>query len=296
MKNKMLVSAIITTHNRLHLLKEAINSVRNQTYSNIEILVVDDASTDGTKEYCEKLSDVRYLYISPSESLGANHARNVGIENSNGYYVAFLDDDDLWLPTKIEKQVEAMQMHPECDLCICGYKEEYVNDENSTITSIPYSGEVEIINISRKSLYSYYALTCEMLIRKELFTITGMFDEELQAAQEAELTIRISQVAPICRINEPLFIYRFYKNDKDRISNRLNRWKHSMYYIYEKHRELYKGLNLRERIEVKHSFYAHAVMRCAHSGRQFLRLRYMIPLRFYRILARTSELLGSHLR
>ena len=112
----------------------------------------------------------------------------------------------------------------------------------------------------------------------------------------AIITTHNRQVAPICRINEPLFIYRSYKNDKDRISNRLNRWKHSMYYIYEKHRELYKGLNLRERIEVKHSFYAHAVMRCAHSGRQFLRRRYMIPLRFYRILARTSELLGSHLR
>ncbi len=119
--------------------KETIESVRNKTYSNIEILVVDDASTYGTKEYCEKLSDVRYLYIPPPESYGVNHARNVCIENSNGYYVAFLDDDDLWSPTKTEKQVESMQLHPECYLCICGYHEECINEVDSIKHTPKYS-------------------------------------------------------------------------------------------------------------------------------------------------------------
>ena len=295
MKNKMLVSAIITTHNRLHLLKEAINSVRNQTYSNIEILVVDDASTDGTKEYCEKLSDVRYLYISPSESLGANHARNVGIENSNGYYVAFLDDDDLWLPTKIENQVDAMQAHPQCDFCICGCIEQ-VGDSPLQIPIVKQHPEVEEINIKSRILYACYILTSELMVRREIIDKIGCFDEELQAAQEWDFSIRAAQVSPLLRINETMVLYRVFKNDSCRISNRLNRWKTSIQHIYKKHRELYSYLNLREKIEVKHNFYSQAVMRCSNSGKHLLRLGYMIPLRFYRILARTSELLGSHLR
>ena len=296
MQEDRLVSAIITTHNRLSLLKEAIESVKHQTYSNIEILVIDDASTDGTKEYSENLSDVRYLYIPPSESHGANHARNVGIDNSNGYYVAFLDDDDLWLPAKIEKQVEAMQLHPECDLCICGYHEECINEIDSVKHTPKYSYDSQTIDISKRCLYSGYVFTSEMFFRKDVFQKVGKFDIKLQAWQDGEMSMRVAQVSPICRINEPLFIYRIYKNDPYRISNRLNRWKDSMFYIYEKHRELYKGLNFRERIEVKHSFYAQAVMKSVNSSNKLLRLRYMIPLRLYRILARISELLGSHLR
>ena len=83
-----LVSAIITTNNRLELLKRAIESVRTQTYSNMECIVVDDASTDGTYEYCQG-QPVRYLYIPPEESKGGNYARNRGIEMAQGEYVAF---------------------------------------------------------------------------------------------------------------------------------------------------------------------------------------------------------------
>lgn len=94
MQENKLVSAIITTHNRLDLLKQAIKSVKQQTYIDIEVIVVDDASTDGTKDYCSALTDIHYIYIPPSESRGGNHARNVGIRNANGYYIAFLDDDE----------------------------------------------------------------------------------------------------------------------------------------------------------------------------------------------------------
>ena len=81
MQENKLVSAIITTHNRSDLLKQAIKSVKQQTYIDIEVIVVDDASTDGTKEYCTALTGIHYIYISPAESKGGNHARNVGIEN-----------------------------------------------------------------------------------------------------------------------------------------------------------------------------------------------------------------------
>ncbi|WP_288911006.1 glycosyltransferase family 2 protein, partial [uncultured Thomasclavelia sp.] len=91
--NNVLVSAIITTHNRLELLKRAIQSVYNQTYSNIELIVVDDASDDGTKEWAEQQS-FKFIYIPKEKSKGGNYARNLGIKSSHGKYVAFLDDDD----------------------------------------------------------------------------------------------------------------------------------------------------------------------------------------------------------
>ena len=123
-----LVSAIITTHNRLELLKRAIESVRTQTYSNMECIVVDDASTDGTYEYCQG-QPVRYLYIPPEESKGGNYARNRGIEMAQGEYVAFLDDDDCWLPEKTTKQVRLLE-EKRCGLVYCDLTVENVSDKD----------------------------------------------------------------------------------------------------------------------------------------------------------------------
>ena len=101
---KKIVSVVITTKNRKDLLLRAINSVRNQTYKEIEIIVVDDASTDGTREICENMDDLVYVYIPLNESKGGNYARNLGIKTANGEYIAFLDDDDYWEVSKIQKQ------------------------------------------------------------------------------------------------------------------------------------------------------------------------------------------------
>ena len=109
---KKLVSAIITTHNRRDLLKRAIDSVLVQTYTNIELIVVDDASDDGTSEVCND-KRIKYIYIPKSESHGGNYARNLGIKTSKGEYCAFLDDDDVWLPRKIELQLEAFSKNPQ---------------------------------------------------------------------------------------------------------------------------------------------------------------------------------------
>lgn len=111
--NKPLVSAIITTHNRIDLLKRAVKSVYEQTYPNIELIVVDDNSTDGTQTWCES-QNFHYIRIPSGESKGGNYARNLGIKASKGEYVAFLDDDDYWLPEKTEKQMWLMMEKGDC--------------------------------------------------------------------------------------------------------------------------------------------------------------------------------------
>ncbi len=126
---KELVSAIITTHNRIDLLPRAIKSVQEQTYPSIELIVVDDASSDGTNEYCHKQS-LQYMHIPKEESKGGNHARNLGVLAAKGEYIAFLDDDDYWLPTKIEKQMDLIKAK-DCELVYCGRRLEIVQKDNT---------------------------------------------------------------------------------------------------------------------------------------------------------------------
>src|SRR5699024_3118133 len=103
-----LVSAIITTHNRAVLLKRAVLSVVNQTYENIEIIIIDDGSVDNTPKVVEKLQDKHEIvYLRHEKSQGAPAARNLGIRQAKGLFVAGLDDDDEWMPKRIEKMVEA---------------------------------------------------------------------------------------------------------------------------------------------------------------------------------------------
>ncbi len=115
-----LVSVIIPVYNVLPYLREALDSVINQTYKNLEILIVDDGSTDGSGEVCnEYLSDPRVIVIH-QENKGLSGARNTGLDRMTGEYVAFLDSDDAFMPEMIEKMVEAI-IRTQADMAICGY-------------------------------------------------------------------------------------------------------------------------------------------------------------------------------
>ena len=106
MVNKGLVSVIIPTFNRAERCKRAVESVVNQSYANLEILVIDDGSIDNTKEVVEGIDErLRYIY---QENAGVSAARNMGIKNAKGEYIAFLDSDDIWLPWKLELQINVL--------------------------------------------------------------------------------------------------------------------------------------------------------------------------------------------
>lgn len=150
-----LVSAIITTHNRLELLKRAIESVKKQTYSNIECIVVSDGSSDGTDDYCRTIEGIVFISIPKDESRGGNHARNVGIDASHGEYVAFLDDDDYWLPEKIEKQVYFLTTYND-GLVSCCMKVEEVQPDRTSIIKDRELWEGKNIDMSKKTLYSFF--------------------------------------------------------------------------------------------------------------------------------------------
>ena len=108
MENNSLVSVITPMHNSGRYILDTIESVKNQTYKNWEMIIIDDCSTDNSVELVKKYiqSDERIKLIRLEENVGVAKARNKGIENSKGRYLAFLDSDDLWLPDKLNKQIK----------------------------------------------------------------------------------------------------------------------------------------------------------------------------------------------
>jgi len=121
-QQKEKVSIIIPTYNRAHLIERSIRSILNQTYEDFELLIVDDGSTDNTKEVVEGIVDARIRYISCATNGGAAKARNVGIAEAKYDYIAFQDSDDEWHPDKLEKQMKVMETaSPDTGLVYCEY-------------------------------------------------------------------------------------------------------------------------------------------------------------------------------
>lgn len=235
-----LVSAVITTHNRKELLVKAIQSVLNQTYNKIEIIVVDDASDDGTEEYIKENfgNKVNYNYIEKKESKGGNYARNLGIKLAKGKYVAFLDDDDEWMPTKIEKQVNIIKNNDKIKVVACkrifqyDFKKEVIQKEKSMLSG----------DLSKKIFTCMPYTTSSLLVEKNKLYDVGLFDVNLMAWQEYDIMIRLCQVTEIGVVNEPLLLYRVRTNDKARITNNLDKWQKSVDIIEKKYKEILDSL------------------------------------------------------
>ena len=280
-----LVSVIITTHNRLALLQRAINSVYSQTYKSIELIVVDDASTDDTSLFCRKQS-FRYVYISPKESRGGNYARNLGIRLAKGTYIAFLDDDDYWLPTKIEKQVELIR-EKKNELVFCAKRFEFVEESDIKYVDV-FPKFINSGDLSNRILYTTVATTSDILVARNALFEVGLFDESLHFWQEYELMIRLAQRSPFYFVNEILCVYRIDVKDKQRLTNLYLPWQNAVRYIYQKHRKLYLRLSPIERVRVHLRILVDAAKRCKASGfkckyyqKYFTWFVFSLPLRIW---------------
>ncbi len=240
-----LVSAVILTHNRKDLVMGAITSVQNQTYKNIEIIVVDDASVDGTKDLLSERAQkecFKYFYIQPYESKGGNYARNKGILASRGEYIAFLDDDDEWLPEKISKQVEFLIKHPECGVVACFNIVEFNFCER-----FPENRDGMLEGDVHEKIFTWIPfVTSVSMYRRNILIEAGMFDEKLRYWQETELNIRVAQIAEFGCVHEELSLYRVVDDDKKRLTNHLDGWIQAVDYIENKHRKLIGNLPKQE--------------------------------------------------
>jgi len=202
------VSVIIPTYNRPGLLRETLTSVAAQTFRDFEIIVVDDGSTvPGVNDVCQGFLQCRYFH---QENAGRSAARNRGIAAATGDYVAFVDDDDLWKPEKLDRQVCFLDMHPDIGL-VHGPVE--VIDENGKsigermMATHPdwYSGDV----------FRYLLVGCVVasptpLMRRGVFDRCGLFDCNLNSSEDHEMWIRIAYKYSFGYIPEVLAYYRVH--------------------------------------------------------------------------------------
>ena len=198
----MKISVIIPTFNRRKTLRRAIESVRNQSLSPFEILIIDDGSNDGTKEWVkESFQDIKYIY---QNNQGVSSARNKGIKYAYGDWIAFLDSDDEWLPSKLYEQVKAIGSNPE--IKFFHTNEIWIRNGvrvNQMKKHKKYGGYIfeKCLDICRVSPSS-------VLIKKEIFDDIGTFDESLRVCEDYDLWLRITSKYPVVFLDIPL-IYKY---------------------------------------------------------------------------------------
>lgn len=188
-----LVSIVIPTYNRIHTLPASVDSVLRQTYANLELIIMDDGSVDGTDEYVKSIADTRVRYRRADKNMGPSAARNRGAELARGEYLAFQDSDDEWLPDKLEKQMELMLKNRELSLV---YSEFGLYRDEAFLAVIPPRN----IPFEEKQgdLFSYLLLyplisTQTILIKTRDFIEAGGFNEALKAYEDFEFTLRFAQ-------------------------------------------------------------------------------------------------------
>lgn len=209
-----LVSIIIPTYDRTEFLKLTIESIINQTYKNIEIIVVDDGTPhDRNLLLCQTFEKVKYIKI--ENSGGPAKPRNTGINLAKGKYIAFIDDDDLWLPNKIETQVNILEQNPEFGLIhgCC----QVINENGilqSQIAGRPGSIDVKHGNVSMKMMGNWTLMTPSVLLNKSIVDKVGLFNEKMPSAgEDAEYWIRCSFFTKFYYVDEPLVQYRVHNNN-----------------------------------------------------------------------------------
>ena len=192
------ISVIIPTYNRRNTLSRAVESVLNQIYKPIEIIVVDDGSTDGTKEmFSEMYPLVRYIYQANS---GVSSARNTGINSASGDWIALLDSDDEWLPDKLDRQVKLLQDNAE--IHFCHTNEIWIRNNvriNQKKKHQKYGG-----NIFNKCLDICRISPSSSLFHTSVIKDVGLFDESLDVCEDYDLWLRITAKYPILFLDQPL--------------------------------------------------------------------------------------------
>ena len=208
----MKFSVIIPTYNRLLMLQRAISSVRNQTLKPAEIIVVDNASTDGTVEWLSQQDDITTCLHESNQGVSAG--RNTGINKASSDWLAFLDSDDEWEPEKLAQQAAALGV--DSALQVSHTAEKWIRDGKS----IPVS-----IKLIKRSgwIYPECLPLCvispsSVVLHKEVFEKIGLFDESLPACEDYDLWLRVCADYPVSFVDEPLVIK--YGGHADQLSKK----------------------------------------------------------------------------
>ena len=302
-----LVSIIIPTYNRAKLLPVAIQSVLDQTYKNVEIVVIDDGSTDDTSQVLASFKD-KIVYLKSGHK-GTAHARNIGMKAAKGDYLAFLDSDDFYISYKIELQVSFMEAHPEVGMVCSEFSGKYENgyldkfhmrnyhniwDRKGWVFSDVFEKQGEFltkaydrpITYYTGNLFKYVLLdslipTNTILFPKYILDTVGYQNERYRYAQEYEFVVRICKYFTVAFLNIPTYVIYHHKKQSTNIGEKIN--------IFLKKRE-----NVSDFIEGNKAF-LDVVTKLGYEDKEFYyKNRKAIDSRFSEIYCGYAELWLKH--
>jgi glycosyltransferase involved in cell wall biosynthesis len=205
LKTGPLVSVIVPAYNRAGIIGETIENIFQQTYANVELIIVDDGSTDNTQEILASYGE-RVRWVS-QKNAGPAAARNHGIRMAKGEIVAFQDSDDAWHPTKIERQVSLLERARETVCCVCNCTVELPGIVVRSFESAPLNPPIEEgvwLNPAEVLATRFILFNQAVAIRREVLERIGGFDESLRLMEDMDLALRLSLEGPWTFIREPL--------------------------------------------------------------------------------------------
>lgn len=219
MNSKPKISVIIPTYNYGEYVSEALDSVLAQTYKDYEIIVIDDGSTDNTKDIVGKyiensIGNIKYIY---QENKGVSNARNTGIKNARGEYIAFLDADDIWFPDKLELQMDLFEKNPELGLVFCNTFS-FNEHSSSKKTGFQLNPAGEPAKILQSLVIRNRISTNTVIVKKRYFDKTGLFDEDLRFGEDYDMWLRIAKYYKVDYLNTVLTKYRLHVNNLSKIN------------------------------------------------------------------------------
>lgn len=211
MKQMPKVTVIIPCYNRDNFIQKTVDSVLNQTYFNIEIVVVDDGSTDSTRQILDSYGDSIEILEHPGrKNKGQSASINLAMRSTESEYVALLDSDDLFAPNKIKQQVAYLEENPDIGLVYSnGFA---IDEEGRKLYEIYQKGHVEKSDPNRVLLDCYFLVPNNSLVRHSAFNLAGGVDESLRSAQDHDMAIRLAEIAKLAYLDEHLFYYRRHKD------------------------------------------------------------------------------------
>jgi glycosyltransferase involved in cell wall biosynthesis len=214
------VAVVIPTHNRRQTVSKAVGSVLRQTYCDLQCIVVDNGSTDGTSDALGMLSDPRLTIISEPRPLGPSLARNVGVSaNSGAKWLTFLDSDDYWAPDKVEQQINALARYPAAQWCATSGVSVGTGIDVRFATRLCWGQpatadcllvpQEEMLNLLKDD-NMIPAGGSNVLVSRELYEAVGGFDAELFTNEDWDLWLKLAKESPLAYVDAPLVGYRVW--------------------------------------------------------------------------------------
>jgi glycosyltransferase involved in cell wall biosynthesis len=226
MKNRPLVSGIIATYNRGYIVSEAIESMLGQTYKNLEVIVVDDGSTDDTQDILKQYAgQIRVVH---QRNSGPAAAWNRGVEASHGEIIAFLGSDDIWLPTFVQRQVSVLSQAGESAPCVLAnawmkHADGRVSRSFDVALLYPSCEEGIWLNVPDVITTRFVMFGQTVAVRRRAFELVGGFDEKLWYLEDYDMALRLSLLGNWGFIQEPLVVWRQGTADSESLSQAAGR-------------------------------------------------------------------------